>query len=54
MVGSDEMEQLYKYPASMRTSLEGKRHYEIITGEKLPSDNDTFSDTVRREERIYR
>ena len=28
--------KLYKYPASMRTSLEGQRHYEI-TGEKLPS-----------------
>jgi hypothetical protein len=28
--------KLYDYPASMRTSVEGKRHYEI-TGEKLPS-----------------
>ena len=28
--------KLYEYPASMRTSVEGKRHYEI-TGEKLPS-----------------
>ena len=28
--------KLYEYPASMRTSIEGKRHYEI-TGEKLPS-----------------
>ena len=28
--------KLYEYPASMRTSLEGQRHYEI-TGEKLPS-----------------
>ena len=26
----------FEYPASMRTSVEGKRHYEI-TGEKLPS-----------------
>ena len=28
--------KLYDYPASMRSSVEGKRHYEI-TGEKLPS-----------------
>ena len=28
--------KLYEYPAFMRTSLEGQRHYEI-TGEKLPS-----------------
>jgi hypothetical protein len=28
--------KLYEYPASMRTSVEGRRHYEI-TGEKLPS-----------------
>ena len=28
--------KLYEYPASMRTSIEGKRHYEI-TGKKLPS-----------------
>ena len=28
--------KLYEYPASMRSSIEGKRHYEI-TGEKLPS-----------------
>ena len=26
----------FDYPASMRTSIEGKRHYEI-TGKKLPS-----------------
>ena len=26
--------KLYEYPASMRTSVEGKRHYEI-TGKKL-------------------
>ena len=26
----------FEYPASMRTSIEGKRHYEI-TGKKLPS-----------------
>jgi hypothetical protein len=26
----------FEYPASMRTSVEGKRHYQI-TGEKLPS-----------------
>ena len=28
--------KLYEYPASMRSSIEGRRHYEI-TGEKLPS-----------------
>ena len=28
--------KLYEYPASMRTSVEGRRHYEI-TGKKLPS-----------------
>ena len=28
--------KLYEYPASMRTSIEGKRHYEI-TGKRLPS-----------------
>ena len=28
--------KLYEYPASMRTSIEGRRHYEI-TGKKLPS-----------------
>ena len=26
----------FEYPASMRTSIEGRRHYEI-TGKKLPS-----------------
>ena len=26
----------FEYPASMRSSIEGKRHYEI-TGKKLPS-----------------
>ncbi len=28
--------KIYEYPASMRSSIEGRRHYEI-TGEKLPS-----------------
>ena len=42
--------KLYKYPASMRTSLEGKRHYEI-TGEKLPSVTTILSATQSDEKK---
>jgi hypothetical protein len=40
--------KLYEYPASMRTSVEGKRHYEI-TGEKLPSVTTILSATQSKE-----
>jgi hypothetical protein len=40
--------KLYKYPASMRTSIEGKRHYEI-TGKKLPSVTTILSATKSQE-----
>ena len=42
--------KLYEYPASMRTSLEGKRHYEI-TGEKLPSVTTILSTTQTDEKK---
>ena len=42
--------KLYKYPASMRTSLEGQRHYEI-TGEKLPSVTTILSATQSDEKK---
>ena len=42
--------KLYKYPASMRTSLEGQRHYEI-TGEKLPSVTTILSATQSNEKK---
>jgi hypothetical protein len=38
----------YEYPASMRTSIEGKRHYEI-TGKKLPSVTTILSATQSAE-----
>ena len=40
--------KLYEYPASMRTSIEGRRHYEI-TGEKLPSVTTILSATKSKE-----
>jgi hypothetical protein len=40
--------KLYKYPTSMRTSIEGKRHYEI-TGKKLPSVTTILSATKSQE-----
>ena len=40
--------KLYKYPASMRTSIEGRRHYEI-TGKKLPSVTTILSATQSEE-----
>ena len=40
--------KLYEYPASMRTSIEGKRHYEI-TGKKLPSVTTILSETKSQE-----
>jgi len=40
--------KLYEYPASMRTSIEGKRHYEI-TGKKLPSVTTILSATKSQE-----
>ena len=40
--------KLYEYPASMRTSIEGKRHYEI-TGKKLPSVTTILSATQSAE-----
>ena len=42
--------KLYKFPASMRTSLEGQRHYEI-TGEKLPSVTTVLSATQSNEKK---
>ena len=42
--------RLYEYPASMRSSIEGKRHYEI-TGEKLPSVTTILSVTQSDEKR---
>jgi hypothetical protein len=40
----------FEYPASIRSSIEGKRHYEI-TGQKLPSCDDyIISDSESREE----
>ena len=42
--------KLYKYPTSMRTSLEGQRHYEI-TGEKLPSVTTILSATQSNEKK---
>ena len=42
--------KLYEYPASMRSSIEGKRHYEI-TGEKLPSVTTILSVTQSDEKR---
>ena len=42
--------KLYKYPASMRTSLEGQRHYEI-TGERLPSVTTILSATQSDEKK---
>ena len=42
--------KLYEYPASMRTSLEGQRHYEI-TGEKLPSVTTILSATQSEEKK---
>ena len=42
--------KLYKYPTSMRTSLEGQRHYEI-TGEKLPSVTTILSATQSDEKK---
>jgi len=38
----------YEYPASMRTSIEGRRHYEI-TGKKLPSVTTILSATQSAE-----
>ena len=40
--------KLYEYPTSMRTSIEGKRHYEI-TGKKLPSVTTILSATKSKE-----
>ena len=40
--------KLYEYPASMRTSIKGKRHYEI-TGKKLPSVTTILSATKSQE-----
>ena len=40
--------KLYEYPASMRTSIEGRRHYEI-TGKKLPSVTTILSATKSKE-----
>jgi hypothetical protein len=40
--------KLYEYPASMRTSIEGKRHYEI-TGKRLPSVTTILSATKSKE-----
>ena len=40
--------KLYDYPASMRTSIEGRRHYEI-TGKKLPSVTTILSATKSKE-----
>ena len=40
----------FEYPASMRTSVEGKRHYEI-TGEKLPSVTTILSATQSDEKK---
>ncbi len=40
--------KLYEYLASMRTSIEGKRHYEI-TGKKLPSVTTILSATKSQE-----
>ena len=40
--------KLYEYPASMRTSIEGKRHYDI-TGKKLPSVTTILSATKSQE-----
>ena len=40
----------FDYPASMRTSIEGKRHYEI-TGEKLPSVTTILSATQSDEKK---
>jgi len=40
--------KLYEYPASMRTSIEGRRHYEI-TGKKLPSVTTILSATKSQE-----
>jgi len=40
--------KLYEYPASMRTSIEGRRHYEI-TGKKLPSVTTILSATQSAE-----
>ena len=40
--------KLYEYPSSMRTSIEGKRHYEI-TGKKLPSVTTILSATKSKE-----
>ena len=40
--------KLYEYPASMRTSIEGKRHYEI-TGKKLPTVTTILSATKSQE-----
>jgi len=42
--------RLYEYPASMRSSIEGRRHYEI-TGEKLPSVTTILSVTQSDEKR---
>ena len=42
--------KLYEYPASMRTSFEGQRHYEI-TGEKLPSVTTILSATQSDEKK---
>ena len=42
--------RLYEYPASMRSSIEGKRHYDI-TGEKLPSVTTILSVTQSDEKR---
>jgi genome maintenance exonuclease 1 len=40
----------FDYPTSMRTSVEGKRHYEI-TGEKLPSVTTILSATQSDEKK---
>ena len=40
----------YKYPASMRTSIEGRRHYEI-TGKKLPSVTTILQATQSKEKK---
>ena len=42
--------KLYEYPASMRSSIEGRRHYEI-TGEKLPSVTTILSATQSEEKK---
>ncbi len=48
--GKMKWNKKFEYPASIRSSIEGKRHYEI-TGQKLPSVTTILSATQSSEKK---